>query len=103
YTGLQDRRVALAKRIAKSQSVFPFDRHFGNADKLISRDQEEIGNKSGQNTRDSFHHADLFVDTGNPQEMEKSIRRFVELLLGHKFHTPTRDEYAMFHAQAAAL
>jgi len=26
-----------------------------------------------------------FVDSGNPEEMEKSIRRFVELLLGHKF------------------
>ncbi len=103
YTSLQDRRVSLAKRIAKSRSVFPFDRHFEKADKLIDRDQEEIGNKNGQNTRDSFHRADLFVDTGNPQELEKSVRRFVELLLGHKFHTPTREEYAMFHAQAAAL
>jgi cytidine deaminase len=103
YTTLQDRRVALAKRIAKSRSVFPFDRHFEKADKLIDRDQEEIGDENGQNTRDSFHRADLFVDTGNPQEVERSVRRFVELLLGHKFHTPTREEYAMFHAQAAAL
>jgi len=35
--------------------------------------------------------------------LERSILRFVELLLGHAFHTPTREEYAMFHAQAAAL
>lgn len=103
YMSLSDRRVALAKKIAKSKSIFPFDRHFEKADKLIDRDQEEIGNKNGQNTRDSFHRADLFVDTGNPHELEKSVRRFVELLLGHKFHTPTREEYAMFHAQAAAL
>jgi cytidine deaminase len=103
YTSLQDRRVVLAKKIAKSRSVFPFDRHFEKADRLIDRDQEEIGDKNGQNTRDSFHRADLFVDTGNPQELEKSVRRFVELLFGHKFHTPTREEYAMFHAQAAAL
>jgi cytidine deaminase len=103
YTSLQERRTSLAKRIAKSKSLFPYDRSFEKADKLIDIDQEEVGNKNGQNTRDSFHRADLFVDSGNPEEMEKSIRRFVELLLGHKFHTPTREEYAMFHAQAAAL
>jgi cytidine deaminase len=72
-------------------------------DILIDRDQEEIGNKNGQNTRDSFHRADLFVDTGSPEKLEQSIERFVELLLGHPFHTPTREEYGMFHAQAAAL
>jgi cytidine deaminase len=72
-------------------------------DKLIDRDQEEIGDKNGQNTRDSFHRADLFVDTGSPEKLEQSVGRFVELLLGYPFHTPTREEYGMFHAQAAAL
>jgi cytidine deaminase len=103
YTTLQERRVALAKRIAKSRNMFPYDRHFSVADKLIDRDQEEIGNKSGQNTRDSFHRADLFVDTGDTEKLEQAITRFVELVLGHPFHTPTREEYGMFHAQAAAL
>lgn len=31
------------------------------------------------------------------------VERFVELLFGYAYHTPTRDEYGMFHAQAAAL
>jgi cytidine deaminase len=103
YTSLQDRRVSLAKRIAKTRNSFPYGKHFAAVDKLIDRDQEEIGNKSGQNTRNSFHLADLFVDTGAPEKLEQSITRFVELLLGHPFHTPTREEYSMFHAQAAAL
>jgi deoxycytidylate deaminase len=103
YTGLQDRRVSLAKRIARSRNLYPYERHFAEADKLIDRDQEEIGNKNGQNTRDSFHRADLFVDTSSPERLEESIVRFVQLLLGHPFHTPTREEYGMFHAQAAAL
>jgi cytidine deaminase len=103
YTRLQNRRVSLAKRIAKSRNLFPYDRHFAKADKLIDRDQEEVGNKNGQNTRDSFHRADIFVDTGSSQKLAESIERFVELILGNPFHTPTREEYGMFHAQAAAL
>ena len=103
YTGLQDRRISLAKRIAKTRNLFPYERHFTTADRLIDRDQEEIGNASGQNTRDSFHRADLFVDTSDFESLDTDVLRFVELLLGHPFHTPTKDEYAMFHAQAAAL
>jgi deoxycytidylate deaminase len=103
YTSLHDRRVSLAKRIARSRNLFPYERHFAEVDRLIDRDQEEIGDKNGQNTRDCFHRADLFVDTGSPERLEQSIVRFVELLLGHLFHTPTREEYGMFHAQAAAL
>lgn len=103
YTGLQERRVSLAKRVARSRNLFPYDRHFAAADRLIDRDQEEVGNKNGQNTRDSFHRADLFVDLGNPEELERSLTRFIELVLGHPFHTPTREEYGMFHAQAAGL
>jgi len=103
YTGMQERRVSLAKRIARSRNLFPFERHFASADRLIDRDQEEVGNKNGQNTRDSFHRADLFIEVGNSEELEKSLVRFIELILGHAFHTPTREEYGMFHAQAAAL
>jgi deoxycytidylate deaminase len=103
YTALQDRRVSLAKRIAKTRNLFPYERHFTTADRLIDRDQEEIGNASGQNTRDSFHRADLFVDTSDFENLDRDINRFVELLLGHPFHTPSKDEYAMFHAHAAAL
>jgi cytidine deaminase len=103
YTKLDERRISLAKRIARTRNIYPFDRHFAVTDSLIDIDQEEVGNKSGQNTRDSFHRADLFVDTSDTENLDKSVRRFVELLLGHPFQTPTREEYGMFHAQAAAL
>jgi cytidine deaminase len=35
--------------------------------------------------------------------LTRSLSRFVQLLFGHPFETPTRDEFAMFHAYAAAL
>jgi cytidine deaminase len=103
YSPLQDRRTYLAKRIAGTRNEFPFDRHFITADRLIQRDQEEIGTTHGQNTRDSFHRADVFVDMSDHETLTAGIKRFIELLFGNSFHTPTKAEYAMFHAQAAAL
>ncbi len=47
--------------------------------------------------------ADLFVDASHPDKLRPSIERFIEILFGHPFHTPTRMEYGMFHAQGAAL
>ena len=103
YSPLQDRRTHLAKRIALSRNEFPFEHHYPKADELILTDQEEVGASHGQNTRDSFHRADVFVDMSDQEQMKESIDRFVELLFGNTFHTPTKAEYAMFHAQAAAL
>lgn len=103
YSPLQDRRTHLAKRIALSRNEFPFDRHYPKADHLILIDQEEVGASHGQNTRDSFHRADVFVDMSDQEQMKQSINRFIELLFGNTFHTPTKAEYAMFHAHAAAL
>ena len=70
---------------------------------MIQRDQEEIGLPHGQNVRGIFHKADVFVDTTNPDLLKRSVSRFIELLFGNTFHTPTKQEYAMFHAQASAL
>ncbi len=103
YSPHEARRDHLAKRIAESRSEFPADRHLHKAEWLIQRDQEEIGMPHGQNVRGIFHRADVFVDTTNADSLRQSINRSVELLFGNTFHTPTRQEYAMFHARASAL
>ncbi|MGH9517685.1 MAG: anti-phage dCTP deaminase [Terriglobales bacterium] len=103
YSPHEARRDHLAKRIAESRSEYPVDRHFDKAEHLIQRDQEEIGLPHGQNVRGIFHRADVFVDTTNSESLKRSVSRLVELLFGNTFHTPTRQEYAMFHAQASAL
>ncbi|MGA7219248.1 MAG: anti-phage dCTP deaminase, partial [Candidatus Sulfotelmatobacter sp.] len=51
----------------------------------------------GQQTRDTFHRADVFVQ----DSME--LKRFLDLLFGEPFTTPKRDEYAMFMAASASL
>lgn len=97
------RRNNLARGIAQSRNEYPVERHYATAENLINRDQEELGMPHGQNLRDTFHRADAFVDTTDPSTLRESIGRVIELLFGNTFHTPTRAEYAMFHAQAAAL
>jgi deoxycytidylate deaminase len=103
YSPYHQRRNYLAKRIARSRNKFPFELHFPVADYLMLRDQEELDFSHGQNTRNTFHLADVFLDTSDQKNLPIAVNRFVELLFGNTFHTPTRAEYGMFHAQAAAL
>jgi deoxycytidylate deaminase len=71
---------------------------------LIDRDyKEENPSNAGQQTRESFYVADAFVSLTNPNDAKKQISRVIDLIFGHPFTTPTRDEYAMFEAFTAAL
>jgi deoxycytidylate deaminase len=68
-------------------------------DKLLKRDEHEEGRRLGQRTRDTFHLADAFV----PLDDEKQLKRFLNLVFGSPFETPTSDEQAMFTAFTASL
>jgi deoxycytidylate deaminase len=103
YSQHDSRKDHLSRRIAQSRNDFPSEKHLAKAEELIQRDQEEPGLPHGQNVSGLFHRADVFVDTTDLDSLRDSISRYVELLFGNTFHTPTRDEYGMFHAQAAAL
>lgn len=103
YSPANDRRTYLAKRIAHSRNEYPYEQQYPTADQLILRDQEEVGTEHGQQTRDCYHRADLFLDMSDEEKVRQSVQRFVELIFGNTFHTPTREEYGMFHAHAAAL
>src|SRR5664280_247341 len=103
YSPLQERRLSLGKEIAHSRNKYPISEHFRVVDELIRRDEEEAGFEHGQQSRDSFHRADVFVDTRDAEYLNQSVSRFIELLFGNTFHTPTKSEYGMFVAHAAAL
>lgn len=57
------------------------------------------GTNFGQRMRDTFHLADVFLPLG----AEIQLERFVRLVFGCPFDTPTKDEHAMFMAFASAL
>lgn len=68
---------------------------------VVGRDEHEV-NELGQHTRDAFQLADVFV---NPREEQAgdTLWRFLDLVFGCPFHSPTREEHAMFMAFAASL
>lgn len=70
------------------------------ADELIRRDQDDQ-KKHGQRTRDTFYLSDVFVEL-REQKYEAQLERFLELVFGRPFVTPTREEHAMFMAYASA-
>lgn len=102
YSPIGRRRENLTRDIANSHQSAREERYLARAAHLIHHDDAEPG-PFGQHTRDAFPRADVFVDTSTPDQQARSLRRFCEILFGHPFHTPSRDEHAMFLAQATAL
>jgi deoxycytidylate deaminase len=96
------RRENLAKRIAESHHS-DRERYFGKAEDLINRDMREPGEAYGQNLRDAFPEADVFLDGTSIDALTSSTQRFVEIVFQHPFRTPTREEVGMFQAYGAKL
>ncbi len=70
---------------------------------LIGRDYEEEGRKLGQRVGKTFPLADYFVTSESKPELERQLKRLVQLTFGNPYVSPSRDEQAMFFAKAAAL
>lgn len=100
----RERRVKhLSDIIARSRNELKSEKFRKLAEELIEKDKNEEGESLGQQVQDTFPEADVFINVDSPESVRASITRFVELLFGHPFHTPTRDEFSMFQARAAAL
>src|SRR5882672_3041990 len=111
YSPKQMRVEELGRRIAAAyHEPWMKDKHDHTATELINRDQVEVDQygveEFGQNVRDTFPLADAFLDVPNDQQpwrVQRQIERFIQLLFEYPFHTPTREEYVMFHAKAASV
>ncbi|MGE4249905.1 MAG: anti-phage dCTP deaminase [Parvibaculaceae bacterium] len=73
------------------------------AESLIARDNHEESVSHGQRVRDAFPMAEVVIDANSAKSTREGVDRLVKLLFGHNFTTPTRDEYGMYLAKAAAL
>lgn len=104
YASRLKRVESLATKIAKSYYETDASRYRAEAEQLVVADEQERGEKYGQNLRDAFWLADLFVDASSQADkVERDVRRFIELIFGHPFSTPTRDEVGMFQAYGSGL
>jgi deoxycytidylate deaminase len=105
YSSREKREESLKDKIARTQPDIQ-DSFSKEATGLIERDEREDKSKPfGQEVSHTFHLADVFIsiDRENKDDIEKEIKRFIEMIFSNPFYTPTKDEYAMFFAQAAAL
>jgi deoxycytidylate deaminase len=69
-------------------------------EQLIARDEREEHIKYGQDVRDTFHRADCFVRIDN--DLPTRMRRVLDIFFNDPVRSPTRDEFGMFQAVAAA-
>ncbi len=103
YAPRSERLERLSDLIRKSRKALDRDTFTTLAVGLMEKDQKAPGTDLGQNVRDTFPKADYFVPLGKSKDVEAQVERFVGLVFGNPFATPTRDEYGMFHARAVAL
>lgn len=100
YESESARVTKLANRIAETLHTPTRDEHRTAALDLIKEDERRDATKLSQDVLNTFPKADFFVTN---DDIEVHIKRFIGLLFGEPFTTPTVDEYAMFIAKAASL
>lgn len=94
YSPLSIREAALKKKGLEPGEIY----------QLIDRDSgEEFA--EGQSVRNTFPKCDFFLrlDSGTDIQLQKRIKRFLNLILGHGVVTPTPHESAMYAAASAAV
>ncbi len=102
YSPREVRVNALAERIRRSD-FGKRNNARAKAEKIVARDELEENTSLGQDVKDAFPLADLFVDSTNKTIIDTQITRFLQLLFGNIFLTPSRDEHGMYYARSAAL
>ena len=94
----KERREILSDRLSL------FQHHRSLTEQLISRDESDPNNQAyGQNVRDTYSMADVFVPSGRGVNCQRHVDRYIDAIFGEPFLTPTPDEEGMRFAQDAAL
>ena len=68
---------------------------------LNSRNENE-NIPHGQQMEKIYKKSDIFVDIDNEKNCKEEMQRFLELLYGHPFHTPKKNEFFMYLAYATS-
>jgi deoxycytidylate deaminase len=93
----------LSRKFASSENSSGAQRFRNAAESLIQDDENEITNEHGQRVGKIFHDADVIVSVDASESVNDQVRRFCELIFGSNSISPTRQEYGLFLAKAAAL
>lgn len=101
YTPDDERIERLNEAITASHRSSDRSKWAVDATELLHRDQSEAP-PYGQDVRDTFHRADLFINAGREADTRSQLERLLEIVLANPFKAPTKDEFALFEAHGAA-
>lgn len=93
----------LSRKFASDDNTSGPQKFRDRAEKLTLADEHEHAKDYGQRVSKIFHDADFIVNNDAQLGVVKQVDRFCELLFGSNSISPTRLEYGMFIAKAAAL
>jgi deoxycytidylate deaminase len=96
----------LSKIFAGSENTSDSNKYRTFAELFVSQDENEVGVPHGQRVSKIFHDADFIVNSDQvhtDSDVPKQVHRFCELLFGSNSISPTKFEYGMYLAKAAAL
>jgi deoxycytidylate deaminase len=105
YSKRESRIEYLARKLAHEKNSPDTSKYTSTANDLVYRDQDERVEKHGQRVGKIFHDADFIVnaDELGRNAVREQVFRFGELLFSSNQISPTKQEYSMFAAKAAAL
>jgi deoxycytidylate deaminase len=93
----------LSRTFASSENRSSAQQYRDAAEKLIVRDENEIDEKHGQRVANIFHDADFIVNIDAVETIDLQVKRLCKLIFGSNAVSPTKAEYGLFLAKAAAL
>ncbi|MEH6950712.1 anti-phage dCTP deaminase [Nitrobacter sp. NHB1] len=96
------RRIAVKETQSKKRLGSTADAE-NDANSLVKRDEMEGDTRHGQNVRDAFPLADVFVESPDRKSCKETVGRFIRALFGDNHVSPTHDEYGMYLAKTASL
>ncbi|WP_346294576.1 deaminase [Rhodopseudomonas sp. P1] len=105
YSRKAARVTHLSQQFASSENQANNNRFRVDAERLISDDENQRGVTNGQRVAKIFADGDVVIslDTETEMPVREQVSRFCEIIFGSNSVSPTRQEYAMYLAKAAAL
>jgi deoxycytidylate deaminase len=104
YGPVEQRQQLLEDRLRLSLSPGTAEHELSHkALHLIETDSREDGEDLGQNVRETFHLADVFIDGLTRNEMDVKLDRFIQAFFGRTDISPSKSEYGMYAAKSASL
>ncbi len=94
---------ALAHSIAQSRNQVSGSPFRARAEQLVTDDENQPRDRFGQKISETFPQSDVFLDGQDRGQLNAAVKRFIDLLFGAPFETPTIDEYCMSLASVAAM